>query len=110
MASPIEALTVIAEFAVSPQHREEFLELCAFDSTRSTQDEAGCRQFDVNTSSESPNVVVLYEVYDSQEAFDVHLKTPHFAKFAEGVERLGVVRTSLRMLHRHKSNTKLHGV
>ena len=89
---------VLAEFAVSPERRQEFLDLCAFDSERSTTDEPGCRKFEVLTSSESPEMVVLYEVYDGQAAFDFHLKTPHYAKFARGVEEMGVRKTLVRFL------------
>jgi len=91
---------VIAEFAVQDQHREEFLKLCAFDSLRSTTDEPGCRQFDVITSSDAPQAVVLYEVYDDRAAFDTHLTTPHYAVFAEALDRLAIVKTQVRFFNR----------
>jgi autoinducer 2-degrading protein len=91
---------VIAEFAVSPERRKEFLELCAFDSLRSTSDEPGCRQFDVSASNESPEVVILYEVYDDRDAFEKHLTMPHYAVFADGVKRLEVNKTLVRFLER----------
>ena len=91
---------VLAELSVPSPHRAEFLELCAFDSRSSVQNEPGCRQFDVLTAESTPEVIVLYEVYDSRAAFDAHLATPHYEKFAEGVTRLGVTKTQVRFLER----------
>ena len=95
-----DAYVVIAEFEVSAAHKEEFLELCRYDSTRSVQDEPGCRQFDALTSEAAPESVVLYEVYDDKAAFDAHLATPHYAVFADGVERLGIKERQVRFLAR----------
>jgi quinol monooxygenase YgiN len=94
------AYVVIAELAVVADHRAEFLELCKYDGTRSVADEAGCRQFDVVTTDETPEAVVLYEVYDDRAAFEAHLTMPHYKVFAEGVERLGVTRTQVRFFER----------
>lgn len=92
---------IIAEFEVSAQRKEEFLELCRFDSTSSVRDEPGCRQFDALTIDDAPDAVVLYEVYDDKAAFDAHLATPHYATFAEGVKRLEVTQKQVRFLTRH---------
>jgi quinol monooxygenase YgiN len=94
------AYVVIAEFAVPSGHMQEFLELCRYDSERSVTDEAGCRQFDVVTPAEATDAVVLYEVYDSKAAFDIHMTTPHYDVFATGVERLGVTVTQVRFFER----------
>ena len=94
---------VIAEFEVSSAQREEFLELCRYDSACSVRDEPGCRQFDALTIDEAPEAVVLYEVYDDKAAFDAHLATPHYATFAEGVTRLGVTQKQVRFLTRRSS-------
>jgi autoinducer 2-degrading protein len=92
---------VIAEFAVGPEHKQEFLDLCVYDHVRSTTDEPGCRQFDVVVSEEAPDAVILYEIYDDKAAFDYHLTTPHFAVFAEGLKKFGVTTTVVRTLARH---------
>ncbi|SFS18622.1 Quinol monooxygenase YgiN [Granulicella pectinivorans] len=92
---------VIAEFAVVPEHKQEFLDVCVYDHERSTADEPGCRQFDVIVSDEAPDAVILYEVYDDKAAFDAHLKTPHFEVFMEAVKKFGVTTTVVRTLARH---------
>ena len=100
MAGSTGAFVVIAEFAVSPEHKQEFLELCAFDSRESEAKEPGCQSFAAHTVEESPEAVILYEVYEDRAAFDAHLATPHYATFAAGVERLGVAKTLVRFLTR----------
>lgn len=93
-------LTVIAEFSINPENRSLFLENCAYDSERSNADEPGCLVFDVITSNEDPNTIVLVERYTDQAAFDTHLKTPHFEKFAATTKALGAVEKSVRFFTR----------
>ena len=100
MAESKAAFVVLAEFSVASGQRAEFLDLCAFDGLRSTADERDCHQFDLVTSPESPEAVILYEVYTDQAAFDHHLTTPHYATFAQGLDRLGVTKTRVRFLTR----------
>lgn len=97
------SFVVIAEFKVSAEKRGEFLDLSRFDSERSLADEVGCHQFDVSTGEETPDTIVFYEIYDDRAAFDVHTKTPHFAVFAEGLQKLGVETVSVRFFHRQYS-------
>ena len=100
------AFVVIAEFAVPAEHRREFLDLCRFDGERSVADEPGCQQFDVSTADEASEAVVLYEVYNDRASFDIHLTMPHYATFAEGVDRLGVRKTNVRFFSRQHPSVK----
>jgi quinol monooxygenase YgiN len=75
------AFVVIAEFEVKPDRLEAFLAAARDDAACSVRDEAGCRQFDVVLPDAQSRNVVFYEVYDSREAFDRHLETPHLARF-----------------------------
>jgi quinol monooxygenase YgiN len=93
---------VIAEFEVKPDKLEQFLELARTDASQSVAKEPGCHQFDVTLDREQPNRVVLYEVYENQAAFDVHLETPHLAAFRAGIENLVVSRHVRRL-------TRVHG-
>lgn len=81
MTSP--AFVVIAEFRVKPGCMDAFLAAAQDDASHSVRDEAGCRQFDVIRPEATPDAVVFYEVYDSREAFDSHLETPHLARFRD---------------------------
>jgi quinol monooxygenase YgiN len=96
------AFVIIAEFEVKPDKLEQFLELARTDASHSVEREPGCRQFDVTLDREQPNRVVLYEIYDDEAAFDVHLKTPHLAAFRAGIESLIVSRQVRRL-------TRIHG-
>ena len=100
MSNQPKSFVVIAELSVPAPHRAEFLELCAFDSRSSLQNEPGCRQFDLLTMEDTPEMVILYEVYDNRAAFDAHLAMPPYATFAEGVTRLKVTKTQVRFLDR----------
>ena len=53
-------------------------------------------------SSEQPNRVLLYEVYDSAAAFDAHLETPHLKTFRDRIEPMVVSRQVRRL-------TRVHG-
>jgi quinol monooxygenase YgiN len=72
---------LVVEFEVKPEEVERFLPLIAENARASVRDEPGCLQFDVTRSEETPNHIVLYEVYKDRAAFEAHAKTPHFAAF-----------------------------
>ena len=63
--------------------------------------EPGCRQFDVTLDREQPNRVVLYEVYEDEAAFEVHLQMPHLATFRDGIEPLVTGRRIRRLTRMH---------
>ncbi|MDE2363108.1 MAG: antibiotic biosynthesis monooxygenase [Hyphomicrobiales bacterium] len=73
---------VIAEFEAAEGRLDDFLATAADDARHSVADEKGCRQFDVVVDDAEPRSVIFYEVYDDRAAFDAHLATPHFARFA----------------------------
>jgi len=77
------AFVVIAEFEVKSARMADFLVLAHDDAQHSVADEAGCRQFDV-VSFPGSTRVLFYEVYDDRNAFDLHLETPHLARFRAG--------------------------
>jgi (4S)-4-hydroxy-5-phosphonooxypentane-2,3-dione isomerase len=72
-------------FHVRPEHFAAFLEQMHLNAAQSLKDEPGCRQFDVCYEPARPGEVFLYEIYDSQAAFQAHLKAPHFLSFDAAV-------------------------
>jgi quinol monooxygenase YgiN len=78
------AFVVIAEFEVKSARMADFLVLAQDDAQHSVAAEAGCRQFDV-VSFPGSTRVLFYEVYDNRSAFDLHLETPHLARFRAGL-------------------------
>jgi quinol monooxygenase YgiN len=91
---------VIPEFQVRPGCMEAFLAAAVDDARHSVADEPGCRQFDILRPEGSRDLVVFYEVYDSRAAFDVHLATPHLARFREAFPPLVVEERPVRFAKR----------
>jgi autoinducer 2-degrading protein len=44
--------------------------------------EPGCRAFNIAVSQKNTNHVFVFEVYDNAAAFDAHVQTDHFKKYA----------------------------
>lgn len=75
-------LVILVEFRIKPEHRAEFATLIRDNAKASLRLEPGCRQFDVLLPDDEPgDRIVLYEVYDGEDAFAAHLKTEHFRQF-----------------------------
>jgi quinol monooxygenase YgiN len=94
------AFVVIPEFVVKPDCIDAFLALAQDDASHSLADEPGCRQFDVVQMEGTPRHVLFYEVYDSREAFEAHLQTPHLARFRDGLSALVVEERPVRFASR----------
>ncbi|WP_036258930.1 putative quinol monooxygenase [Mesorhizobium sp. WSM3224] len=72
---------VWVDFRLKPGTRDSFRELVDANATASVCNEAGCRRFDVTEARGEPDRIVLYEIYDSEAAFDEHCRTAHFDEF-----------------------------
>ncbi|MEK1930866.1 MAG: putative quinol monooxygenase [Pararhizobium sp.] len=96
----MDAFVVIAEFRVRPEKLVDFLEAARDDAAGSVADEPGCRQFDVVQPEGEDGAVLFYEVYDSREAFDAHLQTPHLDRFRTAFPPLILEERPVRFLQR----------
>ena len=72
---------VLVDFRLKPGARDSFRRLVDANATASVRDEAGCRRFDVTEVRGEPDRILLYEIYDSEAAFDEHCRTAHFNEF-----------------------------
>jgi quinol monooxygenase YgiN len=88
---------LIVDFQVKPDRRAEFDERIAVNAKASVASEPGCRQFDVLRALDDPNRVVLYEVYDSEDAFKTHLEQPHTKAFLGVAKDLVAKQTLLKL-------------
>ncbi|MGH8669302.1 MAG: putative quinol monooxygenase [Burkholderiales bacterium] len=88
---------LIVEFDVKPEHSAKFGELISVNARASVAEEPGCRQFDVLHNQDNPNHVVLYEVYDSPEAFQDHLGRPHTQTFLAAAKPLVTKQTAYKL-------------
>jgi (4S)-4-hydroxy-5-phosphonooxypentane-2,3-dione isomerase len=74
---------VTVEFDIASAYQAKFMQAMINNAQMSLANESGCRQFDVCASMEHPEQVFLYECYDSEQAFKLHLASPHFIAFNE---------------------------
>ena len=91
---------VIAEFVVKEGMLDVFLAHAFDDAQDSLAKEPGCLQFDVLRTSDHPNGVLFYEVYQSQQAFEEHLKTLQVDKFRAILSEHVQVERPVRTLQR----------
>ena len=72
-----------------PADRADEAERLLKELSAASLTEPGCTRFDINRSTENPNVFVLYEEWPDQAALDFHFTTPHFLKYgANGIRKL----------------------
>lgn len=79
-------LVVLVEFLVKPSFVGRFRDLISANAEASLERERGCRRFDVLFDPKEPRRVVLYEIYDDEDAFDAHLDSAHYRSFAAAIE------------------------
>jgi quinol monooxygenase YgiN len=80
-------LVLLVEFLVRPGFTERFGELVLANARASIEREDGCRCFDVlMVQPKDTRRFVLYEIYDDEAAFDLHLRSPHYHSFAEAID------------------------
>lgn len=72
---------VTVDFLVEKNRLQAFREAMIEQASNSLQREAGCLRFDVACDPQRPELIFLYEIYQSREAFDLHLLSPHFKAF-----------------------------
>ena len=88
---------LIVEFQVKPEHLDRFNQLIAVNAQASVREEPGCRQFDVLHNQDDPHHVVLYEVYDSAEAFQDHMGRAHTQAFLSQAKPLITKQTAYKL-------------
>jgi autoinducer 2-degrading protein len=62
---------------VKPEFVQQFID-ATFDNARHTRKESANVRFDVIQAEDDPARFMLYEVYQSKDAFTAHQQTPHY--------------------------------
>ena len=88
---------LIVTFQVKPEHLQRFNQMIDVNARASAREEPGCRQFDVMRGNDDPCKVVLYEVYDSEEAFKAHGKMSHTQTFLAAAKEMVSSQTAVRL-------------
>lgn len=85
LTEPNAMYVVLVRFRVAPPFVAEFRDRVLAQASNSLEREPACRRFDVAFDPEDASHCLLYELYDSREAFDAHLATQHFLDFDAAV-------------------------
>ena len=92
-------IAVLVEFEIAKERMSEFMPEIERQAIASFANEADCHQFDICQDPRNANVIILYEIYTSEAAFDDHLATPHFKAFDAAVSDM-ILSKSVRVLPR----------
>lgn len=97
---------ITAEFRLQQDMLNAFMPLMLIQAEKSLSSEPGCLVFDVCLEqTDGEDVVFLYEVYEDEAAFDLHMETPHYLAFSETTSDL-VAAKSVRRFDHISSDTK----
>jgi quinol monooxygenase YgiN len=69
---------------IKPEHRDEMIQ-AAIAVQDATRQEPGCITYTFHTEVADPNKFFVYEVWESNEAWDSHMKQEHTRTFLEKV-------------------------
>jgi autoinducer 2-degrading protein len=70
------------EIDVVPGQIENYLAAIREVGAATLKTEPRCSEFDITVSQRDPNRLFIFEVYDNADAFDTHLKSDHYKKYA----------------------------
>ncbi len=71
-------LTVIAKIRAKPGSEKQLEQACA-EMASNVRQEPGTLTYIMCRSTTDPTVIMVYEVYKDEAAFESHRKTPHMA-------------------------------
>lgn len=71
----------IAEIEIEPEHLEDYLAILKEEAEASVRLEPGVVCIYPMYQKESPAQIRLLEIYASKEAYESHLRTPHFKHY-----------------------------
>ena len=76
---------VCVTFKIKSENIDQFMPLMMANARTSLEQEAQCHQFDVCVDESDKSTIFLYELYDDEAAFNLHLSAPHFKEFDAAV-------------------------
>ena len=77
-------IVLIAKYTTKPGNVPKVLEQLKKMAPLVAASEPGCKFYQVSTSSENENLILLYEHYVDTAALAAHRETPHFKEIIEG--------------------------
>ncbi len=86
----------IAEIKINSNYLQEYNKILQEESQASVQLESGVIVIFPMYQKENPTQIRIIEIYANKEAYEVHLKTPHFQKYK--ISTLNMVK-SLKLIN-----------
>jgi (4S)-4-hydroxy-5-phosphonooxypentane-2,3-dione isomerase len=74
------SFVLVVSIRIKPESVDSFMKQLTVNALEARK-EPGCRQFEVLVDPKERTKVMLFEVYDSEKAFEAHQATPHFKKY-----------------------------
>lgn len=87
---------IVATIKTAPGKREEYLDHLRAHAHRCRSSELGTLQFEILVPQDQPDTLMLYELYASKEAFDVHWNGPSIQQIRKDAAGLAVSMTGVR--------------
>ncbi|WP_295119563.1 putative quinol monooxygenase [uncultured Chitinophaga sp.] len=78
----------IAEIEIDATQSEAYITLLKEEAAASVKLEPGVIAIVPMTQKEHPNQVRILEIYADRQAYESHLKTPHFLKYKNGTAKM----------------------
>ena len=78
----------IAEIEIFPQYLEEYLVILKAEAAASVELEPGVLAIFPMYQNEQRNQIRIVEMYASKEAYQAHLKTPHFLHYKTSTQKM----------------------
>ncbi len=89
-------LVIVVDFLLKPGAIDRFRQLIMDNARATMRTEPGCRRFDVVTVEGDPDRIMLYEIYENDDAFAAHLRTSHYEAFDKASQALVAGKTVVR--------------
>lgn len=76
-----QMLVRISEIEIFPQHLQEYQQILNEEAEASVRLEPGVLCIFPSAQKDNPTQIRILEIYASRDAYDAHIKSPHFQKY-----------------------------
>ena len=87
-AAPARPMVRIAELEIEPDQLEAYKAILAEEQEASVRKEPGVLMLHSVAIADSPTHIRLLEVYTDRNAYEAHLKAPHFLRYKSSTEKM----------------------
>jgi len=87
-------ITIIVNLKVKQDKKADFIKIMKELIDKSNEEE-GCISYDLYENNDDSNALVLVENWVSEDAIDIHNKTPHFTSMMPKLKELASIDVNL---------------